>query len=380
MPPRRTPLHTCVAFQLMRVPITIAWRVALLSISFFVTTSGHADQASATCGDRCARASHATSGSAHSQGRSYCPPGTDISPRNCDDVRRIASDLGVLRGYLDEDRDGVPDVLERPYVIRFNDCSTGNAHVACMFNHPCTAPHGKLLGLRSVSAHHATVLFVGSNGRSFECDFTPQSSGRFIGERTDTQVGPAFPDPGESLDPAYDCERNGVIEDVVVPPKYSPTRTRERRRFLKKIRPILFQMRARLSGTNRESIGAGAYGREPTLPTSRGEIFAATGAQVLSVYQDPPARLADCLGTRNIELAARISPSIGVCLPHAAIAPITTVEEIFQTCVWQNLSAHTGGSAEQIEECFFSDPDDVSPLAPLPPHLRSQTQLLNPAR
>jgi hypothetical protein len=116
-------------------------------------------------------------------------------------------------GYLDGGeyaRNGIPDVMERPYQVGFNDCSTGNAHVACMFNDECTAEFGQLEGMRSNSARHATTLYRGADGTEFECDFTPGSSGIFIRSNADTRVGPAFPDPTESIDPAYDCERNGA--------------------------------------------------------------------------------------------------------------------------------------------------------------------------
>ena len=144
-----------------------------------------------------------------------CPPGTDQPPQNCDDVRRIAYKLAAKKGY--QMSGNAPTVMTRRYVRGFNDCSTGNAHVACMFNDSCTAPHGELLGLRSRSAYHATTLWKGKDGSQFECDFTPDSSGIFIANRGDTKVGPAFPDPGESIDPAYDCEKNGASSSALNP-------------------------------------------------------------------------------------------------------------------------------------------------------------------
>jgi hypothetical protein len=53
-------------------------------------------------------------------------------------------------------------------------------------------------------------MFEGTAGNKFECDFTPGSSGIFIANRPDTRIGPAFPDPGESMDPAYNCVMNGA--------------------------------------------------------------------------------------------------------------------------------------------------------------------------
>lgn len=140
-----------------------------------------------------------------------CPPETRQKPRNCQQVAQIAYALATKKkGYADAGGNGIPDVMERRYVVNVNDCSTGNAHAACMFNDPCTAPMGRLMGLRSNSARHATVLFEGTDGSKFECDFTPQSSGIAIAHRADTRIGPAFPDPGESMDPAYDCLMNGA--------------------------------------------------------------------------------------------------------------------------------------------------------------------------
>ena len=151
-----------------------------------------------------------------------CPPETKNGPpQNCQDVRRMAYALATKKnGYADTDRNGVPDVMQRPYVVNQNDCSTGNAHAACMFNDACTAEYGQLLGLRSNSACHATVMFEGKDGRKFECDFTPQSSGIFIMNNRDTQVGPAFPDAGESMDPAYreaGCPMNGANTSALNP-------------------------------------------------------------------------------------------------------------------------------------------------------------------
>jgi hypothetical protein len=142
-----------------------------------------------------------------------CPPETRQKPRNCQQVAQIAYALATKKkGYADAGGNGIPDVMERRYVENVNDCSTGNAHAACMFNDPCTAPIGRLMGLRSNSARHATVLFEGTDGNKFECDFTPDTSrsGIPIAHRPDTRIGPAFPDPGESMDPAYDCLMNGA--------------------------------------------------------------------------------------------------------------------------------------------------------------------------
>lgn len=147
--------------------------------------------------------------------RDDCPPGSERPPQNCDDVRRLAYQLARRKGY--QMSGGIPTVMTRPYVENWNDCSTGNAHIACMFNDECTAPAGELLGLRSRSAYHATTLYRGADGREFECDFTPGSSGIFIRNKFDTRVGPAFPDPGESIDPAYDCEKNGASSTALNP-------------------------------------------------------------------------------------------------------------------------------------------------------------------
>jgi len=146
-----------------------------------------------------------------------CPP----APQNCDDVRRIAYKNALARGYANNNGNGVPDVMERPYQVGFNDCSTGNAHVACMFNdNGCEEESGKVLGLRSQSAWHMTTLYRGPGGKEFECDFTPQSSGIFIRNNADTQVGAAFPDAGESIDPQYakdGCETNGASSTALNP-------------------------------------------------------------------------------------------------------------------------------------------------------------------
>jgi hypothetical protein len=140
-----------------------------------------------------------------------CPPEARQIPQTCKQVEMIAYALAIRKkGYMNANGNNIPDVMERRYVINRNDCSTGNAHAACMFNDPCTAPFGRLMGLRSNSARHATTMFVGNNGRKFECDFTPQSSGIMIAHRPDTRIGPAFPDPGESMDPAYNCTMNGA--------------------------------------------------------------------------------------------------------------------------------------------------------------------------
>jgi len=155
-----------------------------------------------------------------------CPPEARQMPRSCSQVARIAYALATQkRGYQDFGGNGIPDVMERPYVIHRNDCSTGNAHAACMFNDPCTAPFGKLMGLRSNSAFHATVMFVGNDNTRFECDFTPKKSGQApdgstgipIAHRADTRIGPAFPDPGESMDSAYNCTMNGANTNPLNP-------------------------------------------------------------------------------------------------------------------------------------------------------------------
>lgn len=152
--------------------------------------------------------------------RDECPPETQQPPRNCDDVRRIAYRNALRRGYANANGNGIPDVMERPYIVNWNDCSTGNAHMACMFNDPCTEQHGTLMGLRSQSAWHATTMYKGKNGQSFECDFTPGSSGIFIANRGDTRIGQAFPDRGESIDPQYakdGCETNGASSSALNP-------------------------------------------------------------------------------------------------------------------------------------------------------------------
>lgn len=144
----------------------------------------------------------------HNEEQKKCPEGLR-EPRNCNDVRRMAYKMAKVKGYK-MGSDDIPNVMQRPYRINKNDCSTGNAHVACMFNDECTEEFGKLKGMRSNSAHHATTMFVGKNGKKFECDFTPQSSGIFIRKNADTMIGDAVPDPGESMDPAYDCKLNGA--------------------------------------------------------------------------------------------------------------------------------------------------------------------------
>jgi hypothetical protein len=149
----------------------------------------------------------------HNEKPQDCPEGMR-PPQNCDDIRQMAYKLGTAKkGYMDGSeygKNGIPDVMERPYVRDQNDCSTGNAHMACMFNDPCTAQYGELLGMRSDSAKHATTLYRGRDGTQFECDFTPQSSGISIRRNADARTGPAHPDPGESIDPAYNCDRNGA--------------------------------------------------------------------------------------------------------------------------------------------------------------------------
>lgn len=155
----------------------------------------------------------------HNQ-KDECPPETQQPPRNCDDVRRIAYKNALRRGYANANGNGIPDVMERRYIVNVNDCSTGNAHMACMFNDACTEQHGTLKGLRSQSAWHATTMYQGKNGQSFECDFTPGSSGIFIANRRDTRIGPAFPDRGESIDPQYakdGCITNGASTSALNP-------------------------------------------------------------------------------------------------------------------------------------------------------------------
>ena len=149
-----------------------------------------------------------------------CPPETQRPPQNCDDVRRIAYKNALRRGYANTNGNGVPDVMERKYQVGVNDCSTGNAHMACMFNDECTEQHGTLKGLRSQSAWHATTMYQGKNGQSFECDFTPGSSGIFIANRADTRIGPAFPDAGEKVDDQYKrdgCIMNGASTSALNP-------------------------------------------------------------------------------------------------------------------------------------------------------------------
>jgi hypothetical protein len=136
-----------------------------------------------------------------------CPPQTKRPPTNCDDVLEMARVLGIRKGYEDADGDGTPDVLRRPYERNYFDCTTGNAHVECMFNDACTEQWGELLMLRSNSARHATSVFVAKDGSRFECDFTPDSSGIYIINRPDVRVGPGFTDGGEYHDPAYNCLR-----------------------------------------------------------------------------------------------------------------------------------------------------------------------------
>lgn len=160
-----------------------------------------------------ALAQRSSNGDGDHNKKNECPPETSRPPQNCDDVRRIAYRNALRRGYANTNGNGVPDVMERAYQVGFNDCSTGNAHMACMFNDECTEQHGKLLGMRSQSAWHATTMYKGNNGQQFECDFTPGSSGIFIANRADTRIGPAFPDAGESIDPQYardGCETNGA--------------------------------------------------------------------------------------------------------------------------------------------------------------------------
>ena len=149
-----------------------------------------------------------------------CPP-EDKPPKNCADIRRMSYKSAIKRGYANTNGNGVPDVMERRYQAGWNDCSTGNAHMACMYNvDPCLSKHGTLSGLRSNSAYHATTLYEGKDGAKFECDFTPQSSGIFIKNRGDTEKGPAYPDAGESLDPQYEkdgCEINGASSSALNP-------------------------------------------------------------------------------------------------------------------------------------------------------------------
>ncbi len=144
----------------------------------------------------------------HNKEQEKCPEGMK-QPRNCDDVRQMAYKLAAKKGYK-MGSDNIPNVMQRRYVINKNDCSTGNAHIACMFNDECTEEFGKVKGMRSNSAHHATTMYVSKSGKKFECDFTPQSSGIFIRKKADTVIGDAVPDAGESMDPAYDCKLNGA--------------------------------------------------------------------------------------------------------------------------------------------------------------------------
>lgn len=186
-----------------RVSVLFAFVVAL---NLAISSTGLAQKSSEGDGD-------------HNE-QNDCPPETQKPPQNCDDVRRIAYGNALRRGYANINGNGIPDVMERPYQVGWNDCSTGNAHMACMFNDDCTEQHGMLLGLRSQSAWHATVLYRGRNGQDFECDFTPQSSGIFIRDRADTQVGLAFPDSGESIDPQYakdGCVTNGASTTALNP-------------------------------------------------------------------------------------------------------------------------------------------------------------------
>jgi hypothetical protein len=167
-----------------------------------------------------AEAQNSTASDGDHNQKDECPPETEQPPQNCNDIRRIAYKNALRRGYVNTNGNGVPDVMERGYRVGFNDCSTGNAHMACMFNDPCTEKHGELLGMRSNSAHHATTLYRGNDGKEFECDFTPQSSGIFIRNRRDARVGPAFPDRGESIDPQYakdGCETNGASTSLLNP-------------------------------------------------------------------------------------------------------------------------------------------------------------------
>lgn len=136
-----------------------------------------------------------------------CPPQTKRPPTNCDDVLEMARVLGIRKGYEDADGDGTPDVLRKRYEAHYFDCTTGNAHVECMFNDACTEQWGELLMLRSNSARHATSVFVAKDGSRFECDFTPDSGGIYIMNRPDVRVGPGFTDGGEYHDPAYNCLR-----------------------------------------------------------------------------------------------------------------------------------------------------------------------------
>jgi hypothetical protein len=164
-----------------------------------------------------ASAQNSSKGGQDHNKKDECPP----APQNCDDVRRIAYKNALASGYANNNGNGIPDVMERAYQVGFNDCSTGNAHVACMFNdNGCEEESGKLLGLRSQSAWHMTTLYRGPGGKEFECDFTPQSSGIFIRNRADTRVGAAFPDAGESIDPQYakdGCETNGASSSALNP-------------------------------------------------------------------------------------------------------------------------------------------------------------------
>ncbi len=150
-----------------------------------------------------------------------CPEEAKVPPQNCNDVKNAAYALGLKRGYMNSNGNSIPDVMERPYVKDLNDCSTGNAHMNCMYNDPCTEQHGRLQGIRSNSAVHASSLYVGNDGNTFECDFTPNSGGISIANNRDAQFGPAYPDPNESMDPSYNCAMNGAGYSALNPSRGS---------------------------------------------------------------------------------------------------------------------------------------------------------------
>jgi hypothetical protein len=182
----------CAALSSLRGTHAI-FRITMFAVLAFVTAASPAN-----CQER----------TGHNKPQEECPEGMR-APRNCNDIRQMAYKLARAKGYR-MGSDNVPDVMQHRYQEGVNDCSTGNAHVACMFNGKCTENLGTLKGLRSNSAKHATTLFVGKDGTRFECDYTPGSGGIFIRRNSDTIVGDATPDPGESMDPAYNCKLNGA--------------------------------------------------------------------------------------------------------------------------------------------------------------------------
>jgi hypothetical protein len=148
-----------------------------------------------------------------------CPPGIDVVPRNSDEVLAIAYKLALKKGFRDQNGDCIPDVMQEPYQICVNDCSTASFHMWCLFNDPCTANLGTLWTLRSESAQHSTNLFRPNDGEEFECDFTSQSPGLSISHNNDTTIGRSGPDEGESIDPASAaCTANTIPETPYRPP------------------------------------------------------------------------------------------------------------------------------------------------------------------